>query len=315
MSASPPYDEQEESEETPSAAIVRREPSALRKSDPLEAYIQDIQRYPVLPAEEQKKLAEKYQQTGDVEAAAQLVTTNLRLVVKIAYGYRRAYKNLLDLIQEGNIGLMQAVKKYDPYRGVKLSTYAAWWIRAYILRFVLDNWRLVKLGTTQAQRKLFFNLNKEKSRLAAMGIEASPEELAKRLNVKKDEVIQMDRRLAAGDMSLDAPVSNQDESGTARIDMLPSTNSRIDEVLADEEFGEMVQKKIHDFGGTLQDKEAVIFHERLLSDEPRTLQDIGEQFGVSRERIRQLEERLQARLKKHLEDSIGAKVIETAVHS
>jgi RNA polymerase sigma-32 factor len=144
---------------------------ALSRTDPLQAYLREIQRYPLLTPEQEQKMTRHYVDTQDVQTAARLVTANLRLVVKLAYEYRRAYKNIMDLIQEGNIGLMQAVKRYDPYRGVKLSSYAAWWIRAYILRFILNNWRLVKLGTTQAQRKLFFNLNKEKAKLAALGIE------------------------------------------------------------------------------------------------------------------------------------------------
>ena len=150
---------------------VRSNERALARVDALQLYMQEVQRHPLLTPEEEHRLAEQYVKTGDVNAAARLVTANLRLVVKLAFEYRRAYRNIMDLIQEGNIGLMQAVKRYDPYRGVKLSSYAAWWIRAYILRFILNNWRLVKLGTTQAQRKLFFNLNKEKARLAAMGIE------------------------------------------------------------------------------------------------------------------------------------------------
>ena len=147
----------------------------VSKRDPLAAYMKDVQRYPLLTREEEHDLAVKFVETGDVEAARKLVLSNLRLVVKIAYDYRQAYKNLLDLVQEGNIGLMKAVQKYDPFKGVKLSSYAAWWIRAYILRYILNNYRMVKLGTTQAQRKLFFNLQKEKSRLSAMGIEPTPE--------------------------------------------------------------------------------------------------------------------------------------------
>src|SRR5204862_7926224 len=144
--------------------------------------------------DEEHALAVKYVGTGDVAAAARLVTANLRLGVKIAYEYRRAYKNIMDLIQEGNIGLMQAVKRYDPYRGVKLSSYAAWWIRAYMLRFILNNWRLVKIGTTQAQRRLFFNLNKEKARLSAMGIEPTHAAIATSLKVEEKDVVEMDRR-------------------------------------------------------------------------------------------------------------------------
>ena len=178
---------------------------SLARLDPLQLYIQDIRRYPLLSREDEHALAKKFVETGDVEAARRLVTANLRLVVKIAHEYRRAHRNLLDLIQEGNIGLMQAVKKYDPYRGVKLSSYAAWWIRAYMLKFILNNWRLVKIGTTQAQRKLFFNLKKEKDKLEQLGFDTSSKALAEALDVPEREVIDMEKRLGHGEMSLDAP--------------------------------------------------------------------------------------------------------------
>ena len=183
--------------------VLAASSSALSRRDPLGAYMRDVQRYPLLTKEEEHELAVRFFEDEDVEAARRLVTSNLRLVVKIAYDYRQAYKNILDLVQEGNIGLMQAVKKYDPYKGVKLSSYAAWWIRAYILRYILNNHRLVKVGTTQAQRKLFYNLQKEKARLSAMGIEPTAELIAERLNVPERDVVSMDMRLAAGDASLD----------------------------------------------------------------------------------------------------------------
>ena len=208
-------------------ALARKEPpksGTLTHRDPLAAYMRDVQRYKLLTAEEEHDLAVRYVEDGDVDAARKLVTSNLRLVVKIAYDYRQAYKNLLDLIQEGNIGLMQAVKKYDPYKGVKLSSYAAWWIRAYMLRYILSTHRMVKLGTTQAQRKLFFNLKKEKARLSAMGIEPTPEVIAKRLSVSTDDVVQMDRRMSAGDASLDAPVGGDDGRAVSRVELLPSTS-------------------------------------------------------------------------------------------
>ena len=181
-----------------------------RRDDPLALYMRDVNRYSLLSTAEEKALAVKYFDDGDLDAARELVTANLRLVVKIAYNYRQAYKNLLDLVQEGNIGLMQAVKKYDPYKGVKLSSYAAWWIRAYMLRFILNNHRLVKVGTTQAQRKLFFNLQKEKARLGAMGIEATADVIAKNLKVPEKDVVSMDMRLSSGDASLDVPVGTSD---------------------------------------------------------------------------------------------------------
>ncbi len=182
--------------------------TSLTRRDPLSAYLREVHRHKMLTAEEERTLTEQYSKTQDSTAARKLIEANLRLVVKIAYEYRRAHKNLLDLVQEGNIGLMQAVKRYDPYRGVKLSSYAAWWIRAYMLRFILNNWRLVKLGTTQAQRKLFYNLNKEKARLAAQGIDPTPELIANHLNVETRDVIDMDRRLGSGEASLDAPVGD-----------------------------------------------------------------------------------------------------------
>ena len=282
----------------------------LARYDPLQAYMRDVQRYKLLTPDEEREAATRFFETGDVDAAARLVTANLRLVVKIAYDYRRAHKNINDLIQEGSIGLMQAVKKYDPYKGVKLSTYAAWWIRAYILRFILNNARLVKVGTTQAQRKLFFNLRKEKARLSAMGIEPTPETIAKRLDVPTEDVVQMDRRLAAGDMSLDAPVSAAEGSSQSRVDFLPGRLEPADDALAEAEVTAIMLKKLEQFGETLKGKEAQIFHQRMLADEPRTLQELGDEFGVSRERVRQLEKRLQMKLKRYLADELGDSVFE-----
>jgi RNA polymerase sigma-32 factor len=284
--------------------------SSLTRYDPLQAYMRDVHRYSVLDAESQRALAVRYREEGDVDAARQLVTSNLRLVVKIAYDYRRAYRNVMDLIQEGNIGLMQAVKKYDPYKGVKLSSYAAWWIRAYILRFILNNWRLVKLGTTQAQRKLFFNLSKEKARLSALGIDPTPESIAESLDVSVDDVTSMDRRLSAGEMSLDTPVGGDDNKSQSRGDLLPALGVRVDELLADEELGRMLHEEMQTFGATLKGKEHQIFYERLMAEDPRTLQELGTDFGVSRERVRQLEKRLQGRLKKYLEEKLGSEMLE-----
>lgn len=284
--------------------------TSIARYDALQAYMRDVHRYPLLDPEAQRELAVRYREEGDLDAAHQLVTSNLRLVVKIAYDYRRAYRNVMDLIQEGNIGLMQAVKKYDPYKGVKLSSYAAWWIRAYILRFILNNWRLVKLGTTQAQRKLFFNLSKEKARLSALGIEPTAESIAQSLDVSVEDVTSMDRRLAAGEMSLDTPVAGDDAKSQSRVDLMPAIGTRVDELLADEELGRMLHGELAKFGETLKGKERQIFYERLLADDPRTLQELGTDFGVSRERVRQLEKRLQERLRKYLEEKLGAEVLE-----
>lgn len=282
-----------------------KESRSLARVDALQMYMREVQRHPLLSPEQEHELAVHYFQSQDVDTAAKLVTANLRLVVKIAYEYRRAYRNMMDLIQEGNIGLMQAVKRYDPYRGVKLSSYAAWWIRAYMLRFILNNWRMVKIGTTQAQRKLFFNLSKEKARLSAMGIEPTHAEIAKRLNVDEKEVIEMDRRLSRGDASLDASVSETDGKPTTRMDLLPATSAGPDVAAEATELQEIVRERLDEFRKTLSGKDIAIFDKRLVADDPMTLQQLGDQFGVSRERVRQLEARLTGRLREYLKETLG----------
>ena len=279
--------------------------AALSRRDPLQAYLREIQRHPLLTPDEEQKLTRHYQESQDVNTAARLVTANLRLVVKLAYEYRRAYKNIMDLIQEGNIGLMQAVKRYDPYRGVKLSSYAAWWIRAYILRFILNNWRLVKLGTTQAQRKLFFNLNKEKAKLQAMGIDATADVIAERLGVEEKEVIEMDRRLASAEASLDAPVGDAEGRSVSRVDLMPSATSGPEVLLERQEMDRMVHDRLQQFRGTLKGKDVIIFDKRMSADEPLTLQELGDEFGISRERVRQLEARLTSKLRDYLKAELG----------
>jgi RNA polymerase sigma-32 factor len=278
---------------------------ALSRSDPLQAYLREVQRHALLTPDEEKTLTTYYQKNQDVRTAARLVTANLRLVVKLAYEYRRAYKNIMDLIQEGNIGLMQAVKRYDPYRGVKLSSYAAWWIRAYILRYILNNWRLVKLGTTQAQRKLFFNLNKEKARLSAMGIEPSSAEIAKRLQVEEKEVIDMDRRLSSGEASLDAPVGDSEGRSVSRIELLPSQTTGPDASMEAREIGDLVHGHLMTFRDTLKGKDVLIFDKRMVAEDPLTLQELGDEFGISRERVRQLEARLTQKLRVYLKEELG----------
>jgi len=281
------------------------EPKGLARYDALQAYMREVRRHPLLTPEEEHNLAIQYTKTGDVDIAARLVTANLRLVVKLAYEYRRAFKNMMDLVQEGNIGLMQAVKRYDPYRGVKLSSYAAWWIRAYMLRFILNNWRLVKIGTTQAQRKLFFNLSKEKAKLKALGIEPTSEEIAKRLNVAEGDVVEMDRRLARADASLDTPVASSDGRTTTRLELLPGSNESPEAATESAELEEVLHVQLEAFRKTLTGKDVQIFEKRLVADEPLTLQELGDQFGVSRERVRQLEARLTGRLREYLKKTLG----------
>lgn len=300
---------EEDAPASDSVEVVTTGSRALDRRDPLALYMQDVRRYRLLTREEEQELALRYTEHGDLDAARELVTSNLRLVVKIAYNYRHAYQNILDLVQEGNVGLMQAVKKFDPYKGVKLSSYAGWWIRAYMLRFILNNHRLVKLGTTQAQRKLFFNLQKEKNRLAAMGIEPTHEMIAERLSVPVRDVVSMDARLSAGETSLDATVGAEDGGRkTSRIELLPSGEDDIDDVLAEDEVGQRLKQKLREYGETLEGRDKIIFEERLLAETPKTLKDLGEEFGVSRERVRQVESRLMDRMRAYLESEAAAAV-------
>ncbi|HEY0838763.1 MAG TPA: RNA polymerase factor sigma-32 [Vulgatibacter sp.] len=279
-----------------------RAPAALSRTDPLARYMQEVNRHPLLTREEEHALAVRYVEAGDVDAAYRLVTSNLRLVVKIAYEYRRAAFNILDLIQEGNVGLMHAVRKYDPFKGVKLSSYAAWWIRAYILRFIMDNWRMVKLGTTQAQRKLFFNLRKEQRRLAAEGFDAGPKLLAERLGVTENEVVDMDRRLSGDELSIQTPVG--DESGLTFGDRLALPAAPADDALAGEQIKELLRGELAEMAKELKDRELYIFENRMVADEPMTLQEIGDKFGLSRERARQIEAKLVKRLRERLQAKI-----------
>lgn len=280
----------------------------LIKRDPMQAYMQEVRRYPLLTPEEEHDLAVRLVEHGDSDAARRLVEANLRLVVKIAYEYRRAHRNLLDLVQEGNIGLLQAVRKYDPYRGVKVSSYAAFWIRAYILKFILNNWRLVKIGTTQAQRKLFFNLRKERERLEQLGFQPTSALLAENLQVSEKEVVEMEKRLAAPEASLDAPVGSDDDGARSRIEFVPSDDVRPDQAVADSEFAALFNAKLDTFEATLEGRELTIFRDRWRTDPPRTLQEIGDHYGISRERARQLEKRVLDRLRKYLRAELGTDV-------
>jgi RNA polymerase sigma-32 factor len=269
----------------------------------------EVSRHPVLTRGEEHALALRYHDAGDLDAAYKLVASNLRLVVKIAHEYRRSAFQLLDLIQEGNMGLMQAVKKYDPFKGVKLSSYAAWWIRAYIIRFVMDNWRQVKLGTTQAQRKLFFNLGKEREKLLSRGVEPTPRLLARNLQVEERDVEEMTARMASEDLSLDAPISpGGDDGRVTRLDRLAHAETAPDQALGDEQLRRLFREKLDAFSAALTDeKERFIFGHRLLprpGEEPLTLQQVGDRFGLTRERARQIEAKMVKRLREQLRAEI-----------
>ena len=271
---------------------------ALVTFDPLQRYLAEIRRFPLLSREEEHRLAVDYKEYGNVEAAYKLVTANLRLVVMIAREYQKAFKNLLDLIQEGNMGLMEAVKNFDPYRGVRFPSYAVWWIRAYMIRYIMNDWRMVKIGTTQSQRKLFFNLQKEKEKLEAEGLTPRPKLLAQRLNVKEDEVVEMEQRLASRDLSVDMPMGDDEEA--TLLHFLPDQKESPEEQIAETQYQQLLREKMEQFAGALKDKELVIFRERLLNEEPLTLSEIGEKYDISRERVRQIEERVKRKLKTFL---------------
>lgn len=277
----------------------------LEPVDPLKRYVQEVSQYPFLSDQEELELARQYKETGDKEAAKKLVMSHLRLVVKIAREYRSAYGNLLDLIQEGNLGLMRAVKKYDPERGTRLSSYATYWIKSYILKHILDNFRLIKIGTTQAQRRIFFNLMKEKERIEKLGFQADSKRLAAALDVKPEEVEEMEGRLGKSDLSLDAPVGG--DSDRRHIDLIPQSETPADESLDQAHFQNFLEEKLEAFAKTLNERDQKIFQERLVAEVPKTLQSLGDEFGISRERARQLEERIKSKLKEFFEGQ-GLKV-------
>lgn len=283
----------------PEMELADQESTALEVFDPLKKYLMEIRKFPLLSRAEEFELAKKWYEEKDRYAAYRLIVSNLRLVVKIAFEYQRAYTNILDLIQEGNLGLLQAVRKFNPYRDVKLSSYASWWIRAYILKFLIDNWSLVKVGTTQAQRKLFFRLKREKHRLEAMGFNPGPKLLAGQLEVSKEEVAEMDQRLEGGDLSLNAPL--EDESNQTYLDILPDSEA-LEEKVADNQFKEAFEQRIAEFSQTLKNKEAFILRHRLLAENPLTLQAAGDELHISRERARQIEKRVLEKLKIFLKE-------------
>jgi len=305
-------DEADEAEPEPETSGLEPEAEApdvttalVPAADTLQRYLAEIRRIPVLSREEEHVLAVRWVEKQDRAAAVRLVTSNLRLVVMIAREYQRAVTNLLDLVQEGNVGLLEAVKNFDPYRGVRFPSYAVWWVRAYIIRYVMNNWRMVKLGTTQAQRKLFFNLQKERERLEREGFTVEPRLIAQRLGVKEKEVVEMEQRLSGRDVSVNAPIDEGED--TTLLDFLPSP-AQTAEAVADEEYHRLVREKAADFKKTLKGKDLVIYERRLESlmrdEEPPTLQEIGDEYGITRERVRQIEARIKKKLAAFLREQI-----------
>ena len=269
---------------------IRSGKQSIVKVSTLQVYLRELARYPLLSPEEEYQLAVEKEEEGSVSAAQRLVTSNLRLVVKIANEYRNNQMNLLDLIQEGNYGLLQAVQRFNPYKSVKLSTYAAWWIRAYILKYLMDNRSQVKIATTAAQRKLFYNLKKETEKLLQQYETVETRLIAEKLDVREEDVEEMQRRLAGGEVSLDAPVG--EDSTITRQEMIPDLSDSPEDSMARDEIYKIFTEYLEEFRQTLRGRDAEIFSDRMLNESPATLQQIGDRYGISRERARQLESRI-----------------------
>jgi RNA polymerase sigma-32 factor len=266
-------------------------------------YMQEVNTYKLLSNEKTIALILMYQKNGDQLAGNELITANLRLVVKIAGDFQKYWTtNFLDLVQEGNIGLIKAIKKFEPERGIKFSYYATFWIRAYILKFIMDNWRLVKLGTTQVQRKLFYKLNKEKKALEAQGVKPESHLLAKRLDVRETDIIEMEQRFNGPDLSLESPINP--DSPTEHKDMLSENGPSVEDLAAKREIIEKIHNVLDKQKGSLCEREKVILEDRLLHDDSRSLKNIAEQFQISRERIRQIEARLLKKIGKSLQQEM-----------
>ncbi len=308
----PGFQEDECGEETPSGEAGRATPShevaerGLSVYDPLHRYLMEVRKYPFLSKEEEHRLAIAAHEEGSLQAITELVLSHLRLVASIAMEYKHLPMDIMDLIQEGNIGLMQGIKKFDPYRNIRVATYVAWWIRAYILKYILQNWRLVKMGTTEIQRKLFFNLSKERERLEKLGYTPGPKLLADRLHVKEEEVIDVEQRLRWGqEVSLDHPgayTGGGEEEGEALC--IPSAEAPIEEQYAKEQLAEIFKSQLKAFSETLKPRDREILLERVLSETPMTLEALGAKHKISKERVRQLEENLIKKLRKFVEQKL-----------
>jgi RNA polymerase sigma-32 factor len=278
-----------------------RQERRLVPLDPFAAYLQEAKRYPILSEEEEKELAIRLQETGDVDAAYQLTTANLMLVVKIAMTFKREWQSLMDLVQEGNVGLMKAVKNFDPFRGVRLSAYATWWIKSYILKYILDNWRLVRVGTTNSRRKLLFNLKKEKERLEQQGFDPSTKLLAEHFGVDEGEIIDVEASIGAVDVSMDTP-TRADSSMTPAQSL--SDGKSLEKRAEIDQFREILQQKIEGFKSELKPREIEILEKRVLSESPQSLQEIGDDRGVTREAVRQAEQRLLKKFRIYIEEQM-----------
>ena len=303
-----PTDEEVTAEHATADGLSTKEPTGGTLSTSLvpvttiQQYLTEIRRYPYLTKEEELRLFEEYQQRGSREAAMRLILANLRVSISIASEYLHTGADHMDLIQEGNVGLLQAIKKFDPAKNVRFYAYAAWWARAYILRYLLNTYRLIKIGTTQDQRKLFYNLKKEKAKLEREGFAPDSKLLADRLNVRERDVIEMDQRLGSWELSLDQPIG-QEQDGTL-MDVLAAHEQPADEQLADTQLKALFRRKLAEFTKTLGEREEDILRNRILSETPLTLEDMGAKYGITKERTRQLEARIIKRLRDYIKKDV-----------
>jgi RNA polymerase sigma-32 factor len=290
----PPYTALENPHPTESTAVV--------PVTALQQYLAEVRLHPYLSKEEELRLFHEYKVQGNRDAAVKLIMANLRVSISIAAEYLHTGADHMDLIQEGNVGLMHAIKKFDPSKNVRFYAYAAWWSRAYILRYLLNNYRLVKIGTTQDQRKLFYNLKKEKAKLEREGFAPDTKLLADRLNVRERDVIEMGQRLGNWELSLDQPIG-EDQEGSL-LDVLPSQQVPADEQLAQTQLQTLFRAKLAEFVKTLDERDEDILRNRILSETPLTLEDLGAKYSITKERTRQLEARIIKRLRDFIKKDI-----------
>lgn len=285
--------------ETPSSQDRQKVP-LTPVGDTLSTYLANVNKYPLLTREQENEIAERYFKLRNPKDAEILVTSNLRFVVKVAAEYSKFGNKLIDIIQEGNVGLMHAVKEFNPYKGVRLISYAVWWIRGYIQEYMMRQHSMVRIGTTQNQRKLFYHLKKEKDQLDLLGQEPTVKLLSTRLGIPEDEIRIMEERMSGKDISLDAPIS--DDGPALRMDMEASDDESIEDQLARHENIQILEEKIKKLREHLNEKEIYILENRLLSDNPITLQDIGTEWGVTREAVRQMEARVMKKIKDEMSE-------------
>lgn len=274
----------------------------LTVTDPLQRYLADIRRFERISAQEEQELLIRYLEDHDTAAARRLITGNLRLVVKIALRYRNNIINLLDLVQEGNIGLLHALKKFDPTKRARFSTYATWWVKAYVLRFILNNWSQVRFATSNTRRKVFFNLNKEKRRLEDQGFTVGTKLLAQTMNVSDQDIREIEPMISGGDISLDEKVSA--DSDQTRLDRLVSREPLPEQTVVEDQFQELLREKLEIFSETLKPREKILLEKRLLAEEPAKLRELGEEFGVTREAVRLMEKKIVKLLRTYIEEEM-----------